>query len=1269
NGDGTADLSTVLLGIGSVAAADFIGPSVSLALTAGVDNLVGGAGGDTVSGAAGDLAMTDTVTGAGGTDALQITSGTLTATTGAGVMTNVTGIETFQLNSDNAHSLTLTDAYYGGLAGNTVAVSTTATTQGILIDASAVLAGHNVSVSGGGAADRVTLGGGADTVIGNGGADRVYLSAAGALTAADSIDGGNNAGVYDLFYITGGAHTIDLTALPSVRGMDGANIGVNTANTFVVNDAYFAAQALAFDRFTVYNYSSSAGTVIDASGVTNGTYGTSYILGTGGNDSVNGGAGADYVQLNQAGLNNSDTFHGGAGQDALIIDSGAATIATATLTNLWGFETFQFQVDAAHSITIDDGYFGRTGFNGSTVTVSPTVAIASNLTINAGGLLAGHNASLTGSSGSDTITSGAGDDTVNGGNGANTYFFGSGNDSAVGGTGSDRFRFSDANLTVADTLTGGGGGGFDGVWITSTGALNLTPATYTNWTGIEYISLQSNFAHQVTLTDAFYASDGVTYFEVWAYGLAAGITVDGNSLAAANMLGVYMSSGNDSVRGGAGADEFAFANAAGELTASDTIAGGGGLDTLTMENAGGALNVNTAVYTNLTGVERFQLNNNSAHTLTIGDAYYSTAGFSGTTVTVTTTATTQGITVDGNTVLAGHTLSVTGGGGADTLRGGAAADTLNGGNGADLITGGGGADSIGSGAGADTMVYTAASESTGAAQDSIAGFVSGSDKLDLGAIGVMNYIGNAAFSGVNGQVRWYTAGADVIVEQDTNGDSAADLSIRILGIGSLAAGDFIASTSFALTAGVDNFLGGAGADTFSGSAANLAATDTLTGSGGVDYLTLTAGTLTATTGAGVLSNVTGIEYFQLNSNAAHNLTLTDAYYASITGSGVAVTSTSTVGITVDATAFTAGHHFYGNGGSGADTLLGGAGNDTVVAGNGSNNSLTGGDGNDSMYGGEGSDTVRGGNGNDTITGSTGYWSSDFYGDAGDDSIGGITGSLVDGGADNDTLTVYDSNTILGGAGNDSIVGANGSVSIDGGADNDTISINNGQLTAGDTIAGGAGTDTIRFNWGGHTFDTTTMSLSGVENFTANGGGGLSFVFNDAYFATLASATVTITGSDFSFTVNASALGAANSVNVTGSYSNPGSDNYSGGAGADSLTGALNADTLSGGGGADRFIYTFNGGSHESGIGAGNRDIISDFSQAQTDRLDLSAYAGAATFRAGGNGTADFTAGFQVAYQQSGGNTIVMVDTDGNNATDFEIELTGLFTLAGGDFVL
>jgi serralysin len=157
-------------------------------------------------------------------------------------------------------------------------------------------------------------------------------------------------------------------------------------------------------------------------------------------------------------------------------------------------------------------------------------------------------------------------------------------------------------------------------------------------------------------------------------------------------------------------------------------------------------------------------------------------------------------------------------------------------------------------------------------------------------------------------------------------------------------------------------------------------------------------------------------------------------------------------------------------------------------------------------------------------------------------------------------------------------------------------------------------------------------------------------------------------------LNINATGVTNTANrfdFTGFSGNDtviggaGVDTLNGGAGNDSLRGHSGADILTGGAGNDSFLFNF---TTDSGISAGNRDFITDF--AAGDRINLSAFAGTFTFRAGGLGEANFTGSVaQVAFQQIGGNTLVFVDSNGNGVTDFEIELAGLIALSSGSFVL
>jgi Ca2+-binding RTX toxin-like protein len=131
----------------------------------------------------------------------------------------------------------------------------------------------------------------------------------------------------------------------------------------------------------------------------------------------------------------------------------------------------------------------------------------------------------------------------------------------------------------------------------------------------------------------------------------------------------------------------------------------------------------------------------------------------------------------------------------------------------------------------------------------------------------------------------------------------------------------------------------------------------------------------------------------------------------------------------------------------------------------------------------------------------------------------------------------------------------------------------------------------------------------------------------------------------------------------------GADLLDGGIGKDTLVGGAGADTLVGGDGADLFVLISPADSM-----TGARDVISDFSRADKDRISLSDID--ANSKAVGDqkfafiGTAAFSgvAG-QLHYEHSGGNTLVMGDVNGDGATDFVIQVAGLVSFTSADFVL
>jgi hypothetical protein len=131
----------------------------------------------------------------------------------------------------------------------------------------------------------------------------------------------------------------------------------------------------------------------------------------------------------------------------------------------------------------------------------------------------------------------------------------------------------------------------------------------------------------------------------------------------------------------------------------------------------------------------------------------------------------------------------------------------------------------------------------------------------------------------------------------------------------------------------------------------------------------------------------------------------------------------------------------------------------------------------------------------------------------------------------------------------------------------------------------------------------------------------------------------------------------------------GDDEIYGEGGNDTLVGGVGADKLSGGLGKDQFTY--NAVSDSTGA---SRDLITDFSRAQGDKISLSAVDAnslvsnnqAFTFI----GTSAFSnvAG-QLRYEMSGGMTTIFGDVNGDGVADLQIQLSGSIPLISSDFIL
>jgi Ca2+-binding RTX toxin-like protein len=129
------------------------------------------------------------------------------------------------------------------------------------------------------------------------------------------------------------------------------------------------------------------------------------------------------------------------------------------------------------------------------------------------------------------------------------------------------------------------------------------------------------------------------------------------------------------------------------------------------------------------------------------------------------------------------------------------------------------------------------------------------------------------------------------------------------------------------------------------------------------------------------------------------------------------------------------------------------------------------------------------------------------------------------------------------------------------------------------------------------------------------------------------------------------------------------DRIDGRAGNDLLAGGFGGDHLTGGGGADRFWFRL---TSDSTFTEAGRDLITDFSHAEKDRIDLRPID--ADVMKAKNQAFDFIGGKafsgeggELRYSKADG--IVYGDTNGDGTADFAIEVEGAPKLVGGDFML
>jgi Ca2+-binding RTX toxin-like protein len=269
------------------------------------------------------------------------------------------------------------------------------------------------------------------------------------------------------------------------------------------------------------------------------------------------------------------------------------------------------------------------------------------------------------------------------------------------------------------------------------------------------------------------------------------------------------------------------------------------------------------------------------------------------------------------------------------------------------------------------------------------------------------------------------------------------------------------------------------------------------------------------------------------------------------------------------------------------------------------------------------------------------------------------------------------NVITGNSGNNVIAGLGGADILDGGAGTDTATYTassagvNVSLVTGLGSGGDAQGDKLSHieNLTGSNFNDTLEGDAGAN--VLNGGAGINTV---SYEHATAGVTVNLATTAAQNTGGAGSDTLLHFQNLFGSAFNDtltgttGANTITGGAGNDTIKGGGGADFLAGGLGNDVFVFTKLADSLPA-----NPATITDFVHG-SDVINLLAIdantsvKGDQAFLFGGQ-NANVTA-HGVTWTESGGNTIIQADVNGNTTADLAIVLTGLHhNLTASDFIL
>jgi Ca2+-binding RTX toxin-like protein len=1013
------------------------GMQFTLSDIAGVENVLGGSGADTLKGNGrnnqvvgnggndllyGNLAD-DTVLGGAGNDTIYGGDGG-EGTDGADSIVAGDG-DDLVFGGDGAEGTDGSDTIYGGLGADTIygGDGGEGDDQGDLIYGEA---GNDIIYG-----DHADGGeGGADTIYGGEGDDQLFGDSAVAAdggegdadilwggtgddtlnghTGNDTLQGEDGADVLeggvgndlmvggageDRYNFIGTILGVDVITEASGEDVDTLDFSQLTVG-IVLNLSSGAAQVLAVDNLhlTLTNASTVEHVIgTNQADAISGTTGANTILGGGGNDTLTGLGGDDRIE----GGAGDDSLSGGEGNDWYVfagstlgtdelIEASDADTDTIDLSELAGGASLSLQststqtVNATHLLLTLSSVSGFEQILGTSAADSLTGNARANLLVGREG-----NDTLTGLGEYDTLDGGAGDDTLS------------------GGTGNDQYRFR-ADSDGSDTVTEVTGEGTDTLnFAAFTQAIHLslsTSATQSLASGVLSLTL--------TALDTIEAVIGTAQDDTLLGSSGADLLIGG--------------AGNDSLTGGSGNDTLL-----GEA-GNDTLVGGAGDDSL----AGGS------------GSDDYQFSGTVLGSDIIDEEHvvdFDLLDFTyfGSAASIDLDATGAMNVSTGNLQLTlteeNSIENVRGSNYDDLLRGDMQPNELWGGGGNDTLEGRDGGDTLEGGAGNDSLT-------TDAGQDTYR--FSGTN------------LGSDVFVGSNFD-------ANNILDFSTLGASIT-LNLTTTAAQTVATGNLslqLANASF-----ISRVIGGTGNDHITGNTGNNylyggSGNDTLLGGGGSDVLLGEDGNDRLEDGGGDADTFLG-------------------------GAG----DDTLVGSTSNDSMF--GH-------AGADSILGSDGADWIYGGDDAD-FIDAGKHNDHVYAGAGNDTVFGTTGDDEIFGEAGNdlligdnsaittassgEDDTIYGGDGDDLIYGDSADGAEGGSDRlygdagrDTIHgEQNADSIFGGDEDDVLYGGSGGDTADGDGGNDIVL---GQADFDSELRGGAGSDLI-------------IAGAGAGNVTGNAGSDL-----------------------------------------------------------------------------------------------------------------------------------------------------------------------------------